>query len=77
VTPDGLPARSGENAYGLPQDAQAAGVQVSTVSIMTMDYHDGQPVLAQAESSAEATASQLATLYGVSVAPGVSPGYRR
>jgi chitinase len=67
VDPDGLPtAAAGDDSYGLLQDAKAAGVNVSTVNIMTMDYYDGQAVLPQAESSAEGTASQLAGLYGIS-----------
>jgi chitinase len=66
VDPDGLPTATGDDSYGLLQDAKAAGVKVSTVNIMTMDYYDGQAVLPQAESSAEGTASQLSGLYGIS-----------
>jgi len=36
------------------------------VNIMTMDFGDGQNALADAESGAEATASQLSGLYGIS-----------
>jgi chitinase len=66
VDPDGLPTATGDDSYGLLQDAKAAGVKVSTVNIMTMDYYDGQAVLPQAESSAEGTASRLSGLYGIS-----------
>ena len=65
VDPTGLPTGSGSE-YALLQDAKNAGVKVSVVNIMTMDFYDGQPVLSDAESAAKATASQLAGLYGVS-----------
>ena len=67
VAPGGLPTGAGSE-YALLQDAKSAGVTVSTVNIMTMDYYDGQPVLTDAESSARNTASQLAGLYGISTA---------
>ena len=60
-----LPTGTGSE-YALLQDAKNAGVNVSVVNIMTMDYYDGQPVLSDAESSAKAAASQLASLYGIS-----------
>ncbi|HEV2639887.1 MAG TPA: RICIN domain-containing protein, partial [Actinocrinis sp.] len=65
VDPGGLPTGTGSE-YALLQDAKNAGVNVNLVNIMTMDYYDGQPVLGDAESSAKATASQLAGLYGIS-----------
>ena len=65
VDPDGLPTGSGSE-YALLQDAKTQGVNVNMVNIMTMDYYDNEAVLPQAESSAEDTASQLASLYGIS-----------
>jgi chitinase len=65
VNPTGLPTGNGSE-YALLQDAKSAGVSVSVVNIMTMDFYDGQPVLSDAESAAKATASQLASLYGIS-----------
>jgi chitinase len=65
VDPDGLPTGSGSE-YALLQDAKTQGVNVNLVNIMTMDYYDNEAVLPQAESSAEDTASQLASLYGIS-----------
>ena len=65
VDPGGLPTGSGSE-YALLQDAKTQGVNVNMVNIMTMDYYDNQAVLPQAESSAEGTASQLASLYGIS-----------
>ena len=62
VAPDGLPSEE----MGLLQDAQNNGVKVSTVNIMTMDFGDGQNALNDAESAAQATAGQLANLYGIS-----------
>jgi chitinase len=67
VAPSGLPTGTGSE-YALLQDAKAKGVNVTIVNIMTMDYYDGQPVLTDAESSARGTASQLASLYGISTA---------
>ena len=61
----GLPTGTGSE-YGLLQDAKTQGVNVNMVNIMTMDFYDGQPVLSDAESAATATASQLASLYGIS-----------
>jgi chitinase len=65
VNPTGLPTGSGSE-YALLQDAKAQGVKVSVVNIMTMDFYDGQPVLSDAESAAQSTASQLSGLYGIS-----------
>ena len=65
VAPSGLPTGTGSE-YALLQDAKAKGVNVSIVNIMTMDFYDGQPVLSDAESAARGTASQLASLYGIS-----------
>ena len=65
VDPSGLPTGSGSE-YALLQDAKTQGVNVNLVNIMTMDYYDNEAVLPQAESSAEGTASQLASLYGIS-----------
>ena len=65
VDNDGLPTGSGSE-YALLQDAKSKGVKVSMVNIMTMDFGDGQNALADAESAAQGTASQLAGLYGIS-----------
>ncbi|HEV3380422.1 MAG TPA: ricin-type beta-trefoil lectin domain protein [Trebonia sp.] len=65
VSPQGLPAGPGSE-YALLQDAQADGVKVSVVNIMTMDFGNGQDPLADAESAAEAAAGQLSGLYGIS-----------
>jgi chitinase len=64
VAPDGLPSEQ----LGLLQDAQNNGVKVSVVNIMTMDFGDGQNALNDATSAAQATAGQLASLYGISSA---------
>jgi len=65
VAANGLPTGNGSE-YALLQDAKNAGVKVSVVNIMTMDFYDGQPVLSDAESAAQNTANQLAGLYGIS-----------
>jgi chitinase len=65
VAPNGLPTGSGSE-YALLQDAQAKGVKVSVVNIMTMDFGAGSNDLADAESAAQATAGQLSSLYGIS-----------
>jgi chitinase len=62
VAPNGLPSAE----LGVLQSAQSYGVKVSVVNIMTMDFGNGQNALADAESAAQATASQLASLYGIS-----------
>ena len=48
------------------QSAQTYGVKVSVVNVMTMDFGNGQNPLSDAESAAQATAAQLASLYGIS-----------
>jgi chitinase len=65
VSPSGLPTGTGSE-YALLQDAQAQGVKVSMVNIMTMDFGSGQNGLTDAETAAEGTASQLSSLYGIS-----------
>jgi chitinase len=65
VSPSGLPTGTGSE-YALLQNAQADGVKVSTVNIMTMDFGAGQNGLTDAETAAEGTASQLSSLYGIS-----------
>jgi hypothetical protein len=65
VAPNGLPTGSGSE-YALLQDAKSKGVKVSAVNIMTMDFGSGSNDLADAESAAQGTASQLAGLYGIS-----------
>lgn len=62
VAPDGLPSAE----MGVLQSAQSYGVKVSVVNIMTMDFGNGQNPLADAESAAQATSAQLASLYGIS-----------
>ena len=64
VDPGGLPSQE----LGLLQDAKNKGVKVSVVNIMTMDFGNGQNALNDAESAARGTASQLASLYGISTA---------
>jgi chitinase len=65
VSPQGLPTGTGSE-YALLQDAQAKGVKVSVVNIMTMDFGNGQNALADAESAAQGAAGQLSSLYGIS-----------
>jgi chitinase len=66
VDAQGLPTGTGSE-YALLQDAKAKGVKVSIVNIMTMDFYDGSNNdLGDAESAAQAAASQLASLYGIS-----------
>ncbi len=65
VAPQGLPTGTGSE-YALLQDAKAKGVKVSVVNIMTMDFGAGSNDLADAESAAQGTASQLSSLYGIS-----------
>ena len=67
VAPNGLPTGTGSE-YALLQDAKSKGVKVSQVNLMTMDFGDGQNALADAESAAQASAGQLAGLYGISSA---------
>jgi chitinase len=60
VDPSGLES----NALALLNDAKSKGVKVSTVNIMTMDFGDGENVLNDAESAANATHTQLQNIYG-------------
>jgi chitinase len=60
VDPTGLES----NALALLNDAKSKGVKVSTVNIMTMDFGDGENVLNDAESAANATHTQLQGIYG-------------
>ncbi|MHA6765162.1 ricin-type beta-trefoil lectin domain protein [Streptacidiphilus sp. PAMC 29251] len=62
VDPSGLPSEE----LGVLQSAKSAGVNVSVVNVMTMDFGDGQNAYNDAISAAKATASQLASLYGIS-----------
>jgi chitinase len=62
VAPNGLPSAE----LGVLQSAQSYGVKVSVVNIMTMDFGNGQNVLQDSLSAARATATQLASLYGIS-----------
>ncbi|GAA1665900.1 hypothetical protein GCM10009765_14270 [Fodinicola feengrottensis] len=62
VDPGGLPG----NAMNLLKDAKAKGVKVGLVNIMTMDFGDGENALNDAESAANGTEKQLASLYGIS-----------
>jgi len=64
VAPNGLPSAE----LGVLSSAQSNGVKVSVVNIMTMDFGNGQDPLADALSAAQATAGQLASLYGISTA---------
>jgi chitinase len=64
VAPNGLPSEE----LGVLQSAQSAGVKVSVVNIMTMDFGNGQNALNDALSAAQDTAGQLASLYGISTA---------
>jgi chitinase len=64
VAPQGLLS----NATALLNDARSKGVKVSVVNIMTMDFGNGQNALADAQSAANATSGQLASLYGISTA---------
>jgi chitinase len=66
VAPNGLPSEE----LGVLQNAQSEGVKVSVVNLMTMDFGDGQNALADAESASTDTASQLASLYGISTSAG-------
>ncbi|QMU71661.1 ricin-type beta-trefoil lectin domain protein [Streptacidiphilus sp. P02-A3a] len=66
VDPTGLPSEE----LGVLQNAKSEGVKVSVVNLMTMDFGDGQNALADAESASTDTASQLASLYGVSASAG-------
>jgi chitinase len=56
------------NALALLRDAKSKAVKVNLVNIMTMDFGNGQNVLADAKSAARASAAQLGGLYGISTA---------
>ena len=60
VDPTGLES----DAVTLLKGAKSAGVKVSNVNIMTMDFGDGQNPLKDAESAATATEKQLNSVYG-------------
>ena len=60
VDPDGLES----DAVNLLKGAKSAGVKVSVVNIMTMDFGDGQNPLKDAESAAPATEKQIHTVFG-------------
>jgi chitinase len=62
VDPSGLES----NATNLLKDAKNNGVTVSIVNIMTMDFGDGENVLADAESAATHTNTQLNGIWGIS-----------
>jgi hypothetical protein len=64
VAPSGLLG----NALNLLRDAKSKGVNVSLVNIMTMDFGNGHNPLNDAESGANGTAGQLASLYGITTA---------
>ena len=64
VDPTGLES----NAVNMLKGAKAKGVKVAIVNIMTMDFGDGQNALNDAESAANATHGQLASIYGGSSA---------
>jgi len=64
VAPNGLPSQE----MSVLQNAQSHGVRVNLVNIMTMDFGNGQNALNDALSAAQATAGQLASLYGISTA---------
>ena len=64
VDPTGLES----NATTLLKDAKSKGVAVKVVNIMTMDFGDGENALNDAESASRDSASQLASLYGISTA---------
>jgi chitinase len=60
VDPTGLES----DAVSLLKGAKSAGVKVTIVNIMTMDFGDGQNPLKDAESAATATEKQLSSVYG-------------
>jgi chitinase len=60
VDPTGLES----DAVTLLKGAKSAGVSVSVVNIMTMDFGDGQNPLKDAESAATKTEAQLHTVFG-------------
>ncbi|WP_329173076.1 CBM35 domain-containing protein [Streptomyces sp. NBC_01477] len=64
VDPSGLES----DTLNLLKDAKSKGVKVNLVNIMTMDFGDGENALNDALSAAKGTATQLASLYGISTA---------
>ena len=64
VDPTGLES----DAVTLLKGAKSAGVKVTNVNIMTMDFGDGQNPLKDAESAATATEKQVNSVYGGSSA---------
>lgn len=60
VDPTGLES----DAVNLLKGAKSAGVKVTIVNIMTMDFGDGQNALKDAESAAPKTEAQLHTVFG-------------
>jgi chitinase len=62
VDPNGMESPQ----LNLLQDAKNAGVRVSVVNIMTMDFGNGQNALNDAMSAAQGAAGQLSSLYGIS-----------
>jgi chitinase len=60
VDPTGLES----DAVSLLKGAKSAGVKVTVVNIMTMDFGDGQNPLKDAESAANDTEPQLNSVYG-------------
>jgi chitinase len=65
VDPDGLES----DAVNLLKGAKSAGVKVSIVNIMTMDFGDGQNALKDAESAAPKTEAQRHKVFGGSSSP--------
>jgi len=59
VAPDGLPTAQ----LNLLKDAVAKGVKINAVNIMTMDFGDGENALNDAKSAANATHTQLASIF--------------
>jgi chitinase len=59
VAPNGLEG----DAIAMLDDAKSKGVKVNLVNIMTMDFGNGQNALADAESGANATHSQLGSIF--------------
>ncbi|HTJ70970.1 MAG TPA: chitinase [Actinospica sp.] len=64
VDPTGLES----DATSMLKGAKSAGVKVTIVNIMTMDFGDGQNALKDAESAANATEKQIHSIYGGSSA---------
>jgi len=59
VAPNGLPTAQ----LNLLKDAVAKGVKINAVNIMTMDFGDGRNALNDAKSAANATHTQLASIF--------------